>query len=398
MSVPTYKLFIKFKSMVTPKQPLDNHGTICIRFTHGGVRFLLGKLGQFDDKIAYTKAESICKQIAADIASGNFRCANNAELALRYNPSSIDTFVKKAEKGIKQSIEEVKAQNDELIAFLEERLKKQYHSSDKILLKRLQNYKSTISTKKDAEVFIEWLKKTYNLAPATIQRYLNTLKVASPLFSGLKVKNGAKPQPKPFTREEVRQITNWFENSKHYKPYSDFVKFLFWTGCRTSEAIGLQWKHIDFNRNLMFIYEALGRDGDNTSKRIRKTTKTNVMRTFPLSNGLLAMLKERYVTSTYTSVNAEQPKPESLVFPSPTGKSIDDHNFSQRIWNKCLKELNIEHRPQYNTRHTFISYFLEETKDVIKCASLTHGTQSGIQTIYKHYAAIINKFEIPNLY
>lgn len=376
--------------MVAPKSPLNNNGAIRIRFSHQGIRFTLSNLGQFEDRIAYQHAEGICKKIAVDIASGNFTATNNAELALKYHPASIVDHIKKAEKGIKQVLAEIKETNDALVESLEDRLKHQYHSSDKALLGRLKEYNHSINTTEDAKSFIDWLKKKYDLAPTTIQRYLNTLKVISPLFNGIKVKNGAKPQPKPFTREEIRAIIKWFDESKYYKHYSDYVRVLFWTGVRTSEAIGLQWKHIDFNRNLMFIYESLGRDGDNTSKRVRKTTKTNVMRTFPIANGLLAMLKSRHEVS--------DKNPESLVFFSPTGKSIDDHNFSQRIWNKCLEELKIEHRPQYTTRHTFISHFLEETKDVVKCASLTHGTQSGIQTIYKHYAAIINRFEIPDFF
>jgi integrase len=102
------------------------------------------------------------------------------------------------------------------------------------------------------------------------------------------------------------------------------------------------------------------------------------------------MLNKRYDQS--------DKNPEALVFPSPNSKPIDDHNFSQRIWSRCLKELGIEHRPQYNTRHTFISHFLEKTKDVVKCASLTHGSKSGIQTIYNNYAGIINRVEVPNLF
>ena len=109
-----------------------------------------------------------------------------------------------------------------------------------------------------------------------------------------------------------------------------------------------------------------------------------------MSNSLLQLLKSRYSASKKNS--------KSLVFPSPKGKAIDDHNFSQRIWKKCLKELEIEHKPSYNTRHTFISHFLEKTKDVVKCASLTHGSKSGIQTIYKNYAGIISRLEVPELF
>ncbi len=84
--------------------------------------------------------------------------------------------------------------------------------------------------------------------------------------------------PKPFSAEEIRAIFNWFENHKYYSYYADYVKFLFLTGTRTIEAIGLQWKHVDFDRNLMFIYESLGRDRGSSAQRTRKTTKNQKLR------------------------------------------------------------------------------------------------------------------------
>ncbi|MEQ9359750.1 tyrosine-type recombinase/integrase [Coleofasciculus chthonoplastes] len=377
--------------MVAPKQPLDNNGSIMIRFTHKGNRFLLTKLGSYKDPIALKHAQTICDKIALDIASGNFTATNNGELALKYNPNAVSQFVKQASKGIKESLAEIQPEKQPtLIEILEKRLEKKYHSTDKALINLLKKYGKDINSIGDAERFIAWIKASRKLANSTIQRYLNTLKAVSFYFNDIKIKVEFKPQPKPFNAEEINAIINWFETSKYYQHYTDYVKFLFFTGTRTSEAIGLQWKHIDFSRNLMFIYESLARAGENTGKRIRKRTKKNTLRQFPLSNELLELLQKRYSQSDKSL--------ESLVFFSPTGKPIDDHNFSQRIWSKCLKELGIEHRPQYNTRHTFISHFLEKNKDIVKCASLTHGSKSGIQTIYNNYAGIINRIEVPDLF
>jgi len=278
----------------------------------------------------------------------------------------------------------------DLTELLEKRLSQKFNISDKSLLSILRQYDKNLANEGDAYAFLDWIKKSRGVTSQTLKRYLNTLQVVSPLFKGISITVEVKPLPKPFTTEEVRAIIDWFRANQYYSHYADYVRVLFLTGARTSEAIGLQWKHIDFNRNLLFIYESLGRKDGSSSNRERRTTKTNKMREFPLSNGLLEMLKERY--------KASDKNPESLVFPSPTGKAIDDHNFSQRAWRTCLKELRIEHRPQYNTRHTFISHFLEKTKDVVKCASLTHGSKSGIQTIFQNYAGIINRVEVPDLF
>lgn len=46
----------------------------------------------------------------------------------------------------------------------------------------------------------------------------------------------------PFTREERDAIIQAFQESKLYSYYAPLVQFLFFTGCRPSEAIALQWK------------------------------------------------------------------------------------------------------------------------------------------------------------
>jgi len=48
----------------------------------------------------------------------------------------------------------------------------------------------------------------------------------------------------PFSKEERDTIIKAFSQNRYYKYYAPFVKFLFYTGCRPSEAIALQWKHI----------------------------------------------------------------------------------------------------------------------------------------------------------
>ena len=50
-----------------------------------------------------------------------------------------------------------------------------------------------------------------------------------------------------FTKDEAIAIMDFAENSgiARFKKFSKFIKFKFLTGCRTSEGIGLKWKHIN---------------------------------------------------------------------------------------------------------------------------------------------------------
>ena len=48
----------------------------------------------------------------------------------------------------------------------------------------------------------------------------------------------------PFTKEERDLIINTFAGDRYYSHYTSYIRFLFFTGCRPSEAIALKWKHI----------------------------------------------------------------------------------------------------------------------------------------------------------
>jgi len=354
--------------MSAPKAPLDNNGSIIIRFTHSGCRFTLSKLGAYSNSVAWKHAQTICDRIALDIASGNFTAASNEELVAKYHP---------------QSLPLPSAAN--LEDLIRERLEKKYSSVDQALLRLLGRYKKPITTEQEARKFITWLSE--GRSPSTVLRYLNLLKGISPLFRGIRVKmSAAQLLPKPFNRHEVSQIQTWF--SENYPHYSDFVSCLFLTGMRTSEAIGLRWQDVDLDSKLLIISESLT-SPTRDSRRIRKDTKAGAIRYFPLSGKLLEILEARHEIAH---------EPSDLIFTSPTGKPIDDHTLSQRQWKRCLQATGIPHRPLYNTRHTFISHYLAETKDFVSCATLTHGTRTGIQTLMKHYAGLIHRVEVPDLY
>ncbi|MDX2272709.1 MAG: tyrosine-type recombinase/integrase [Cyanobacteriota bacterium] len=121
------------------------------------------------------------------------------------------------------------------------------------------------------------------------------------------------------------------------------MEFLFGTGCRTGEAFGLRWKHLSHDCSSVWI-------GESISREVSKATKTNKSRDVKLTPKLQEMLMVR---------RGENLDPESLVFPTPTGLAIDDHNFSRRAWKSVLGNVKVPYRKLYNTRHTASSHCLE---------------------------------------
>lgn len=198
-------------------------------------------------------------------------------------------------------------------------------------------------------------------------------------FSNLKIRRDGSKSYKvidPFTNGEKNLIISSFENSKRHAHYASFVKFLFFTGCRTSEAIGLQWQHIAPDLSIITFSEAvvLG---------VRKDTKTHSIRKFPINKQLKLLLK---------TIKPSQPKPDDPVFISKTGLLVDPHNFLNRIWKPVLNELGIRYRPQYNTRHTFITLCMEEG---IPTPQIADWVGNSSDTIMKFYAGIVNRVDVP---
>ncbi len=210
------------------------------------------------------------------------------------------------------------------------------------------------------------------------------------LAKEIKTKKTSRVSRKPFSRSCVAAIISAFENntySSKYSPvahsyYVPYVKFLFYTGCRPEEAIALKWRHIEKNR--IHFCEAVA-----TDVRVRKTTKTDKPRYFPINAELQAILE------------IIKPNPcaaHALVFPAKNGKELDTHNFLNRVWKPTVQQLVKEGKvkeylPQYNCRHTFITLCLE---DGISSRRVADWCGTSVQVIEEHYAGAIAHIQVPS--
>ncbi|NEQ64990.1 MAG: site-specific integrase [Symploca sp. SIO2D2] len=191
-----------------------------------------------------------------------------------------------------------------------------------------------------------------------------------------KLRKGDKT-PSPFTRQERDEICGAFEESPHYNYYAPLIRFLFFTGARPSEAVGLQWKCIDRSLNFITFSQAWVAGEF-------KDTKTHKSRRFPINNAVKTLLLE---------IRPRSVKPNDLVFPSKTGLVVDPHNLSNRAWKKILSSLgHIQYRKLYCTRHTFISVCLEEGVPVNIISGWVGNCPS---TIWKSYAGVVSPVPVP---
>src|SRR4028119_848451 len=115
-----------------------------------------------------------------------------------------------------------------------------------------------------------WLL-SLEIAPSTFNKKLGYLRACGDWAKSegllgnnpwLKVKprKSSKEIIKPFSQDEATRIMAGFEKS--YPAWVSFAKFLFLSGCRMSEVIGLRWGHIDFERQEICICESLAQRKD----------------------------------------------------------------------------------------------------------------------------------------
>jgi integrase len=194
-------------------------------------------------------------------------------------------------------------------------------------------------------------------------------------FNG-RFKSIPKKAIEPFTRDEVKAIISGFKNSEKYTHYTDFVTFLFGTGCRLGEVVALTWADIKPNYSAVFIGKST------TGKFQNPTTKTGKARNVLLSQSIATMLKARSL--------AINPKDTDLIFLEKDRGSIDNRVFLNR-WKKVLASAGVKYRKPYSTRHTAISHALENGANPIDVAG-----QCGhdVGTLFEFYAHVIQQKQV----
>lgn len=162
-----------------------------------------------------------------------------------------------------------------------------------------------------------------------------------------------EPEPNAFSQAQKLQVLEVFQShngswnkrgyygGSKYSHYYPFVKFLFLTGCRPSEAVGLTWnqvnsKYIYFDRSITHFRGKIYCSSKSKNNRNRK---------FPLYEELRQLLEE---------IKPEEIEPNQLVFPAPKGGAINYPNFSQRAWKTLVNPIKPDTTP-YSCRDTFIT-------------------------------------------
>lgn len=350
---------------------------IRLRWRFNGVRYSLNTAPY--NKTNLPKAKKIAFEIERDIALDCFD-----ETLYRYSGKSVETsppksFVQLYEEWVTTYLNMDCEKNVNYNAF--RNMIRKWHSVDEKNVLKKYNQETFCATTYNRRLtmlkhFASWLlkMKIWKANPVTD-------------IKPKKVKKVISNKRMPFTEDEIKKILHAFKNNtisskrsvvkhSHYYP---FIYFIFKTGVRNAEAIGLRVNKLNLENSTILINEVLARSlkGTSSLQRIRKETKNGKERFLPLTPDLLQVIHPLL----------KGKNPDDLVFTSTKGLSIDDNNFQKRVFKPILRKLDIEERVLYACRHTFGSRCIDTGVTPVMTAFLMGNNP---ETALKNYTHQIN--------
>jgi integrase len=354
-------------------------GNLRLRWSYQGERYCMS-LGLYDSPLARTVAEGKATIIQADLMTSNF------DVTMRKYRGEDSDRAEASEITVAGMF----------AGFFDQRAKnftEQTRAGYKLITKKIDAFYgvATVASvdQASAEQFRAWVAETTK--ESTQVQYLGLLcacwrwaikqgtVTSNPWVEVVKIKVPPQQRPRPFTQVEVAAILAGFKQNRYYSYHTDLITFLFGTGCRTGEAIGLQWKHLSDGCTKVWI-------GESVSRGVRKSTKTNRDREYKLPSYLVTLLLRRM---------PEDCKPTDLVFSARRGGVIHLHRL-RTAWVAVLKEANVSYRKPYSTRHTFISHALAQGGNPITIAQMTGHDP---EILFRHYAAdVAGGLQCPDIF
>lgn len=176
----------------------------------------------------------------------------------------------------------------------------------------------------------------------------------------------SKIEVTPFSIEEVHKIITTVRED--FRPY---YTIRFFTGMRTSEIDGLQWKNIDFKRREIHIREAL------VNGKLGGTKTYGSDRTIQMSERIYQALMQQKSLNNGRS---------NFVFCTRNGNPLDYRIVNKRVWHPILRFLGLKPRRAYQTRHTAATLWLSAGENPEWIArQLGHSTTEMLFRVYSRY-------------
>jgi integrase len=206
----------------------------------------------------------------------------------------------------------------------------------------------------------------------------NLCKVSTSPFKGMagdlpRHKWEENGSPNAFSQDEKDRFISAIVDCQNatISHYTDFIRFLFMTGCRPSEAIGLRHCDIDLVSGFVHFRGSIVRINGKAIES--KGSKNNKQRKFKINDTLHELLYR---------ISLQKDDQNSLCFTGNRGKAIEYGYFSRNVWKEIATETCDRNTTPYSARDTFIT---EQLTAGIPAAKVAAWCDTSISQIQKRY-------------
>ena len=153
------------------------------------------------------------------------------------------------------------------------------------------------------------------------------------------------------TKDELYHVVNFCSSHKKNIRYMLAMEFIFWTGCRFAEFVGIRYCDVDFKNGLLRIDHAINYTAYDYDDRVLQTPKTvGSIRTIVLNDRCLEIIEyfRKYCLD------------DEFIFVSETGQIMRQSVFYRFINSNCQAVLGDRKRYGIHTlRHSHITLLVE---------------------------------------
>lgn len=181
-----------------------------------------------------------------------------------------------------------------------------------------------------------------------------------------------KDKKNPFSEKELKLIfetaTGQFKNI--------FALMYFLGGLRPSELIALEWRHINFDKRVVYVVNGITGKESEKEKLLLKTDSS--MRKVYLSDKAIELLQEQHKLTGFSS----------FVFLNQQKEQYNSPRYLSSKFSKLLDKLNLKNHKLYDIRHSYASVNLSKNRLPITFISQQMG-HADIKTTLQKYSAYI---------
>ena len=184
-----------------------------------------------------------------------------------------------------------------------------------------------------------------NIRKALEDAIFKELIISNPAIK-VKLPQKAEYLTTPYTTNECRELLQKIKGDK----LELIVMTAILTGLRRSELLGLRWKSIDFDNNLIHVNHSVIRaiiDGRQTSLGQEKLKRDASFRTLPL----IDQLRDIFQKEMRNRYHSEDPNPEEYIFIDEKGEVLKP-NYVSEAFPKFLCKRNLRKIRFHDLRHS----------------------------------------------